>query len=111
MHARQLRECFNRLADYIQGIRTLLVLRSLSELGPEIFPCDQQTPEALGVFQKAETEKWWPDHLGRGHEIGVTPFAPAGDRYGSEDQTARAVGLVRHRSGVVHKVADGCVLS
>jgi hypothetical protein len=21
---------------------------------------DQQTPEALGVFQRAEMEKWWP---------------------------------------------------
>jgi tripartite-type tricarboxylate transporter receptor subunit TctC len=29
-------------------------------LGQEIFPRDQQTPEALAAFQKAEIEKWWP---------------------------------------------------
>jgi tripartite-type tricarboxylate transporter receptor subunit TctC len=32
----------------------------LAELGQEIFPRDKQTPEALGAFQKAEIEKWWP---------------------------------------------------
>jgi hypothetical protein len=26
----------------------------------EIFPPAQQTPEALGVLQKADAEKWWP---------------------------------------------------
>jgi hypothetical protein len=25
-----------------------------------IYPRDQQTPEALRAFQKAEIEKWWP---------------------------------------------------
>jgi len=25
-----------------------------------IFPREQQTPKALGAFQKAEIEKWWP---------------------------------------------------
>jgi tripartite-type tricarboxylate transporter receptor subunit TctC len=32
----------------------------LADLGAEIFPRDKQTPEALGAFQKAEIEKWWP---------------------------------------------------
>jgi tripartite-type tricarboxylate transporter receptor subunit TctC len=36
-------------------VRTRLV-----DLGQDIFPHDQQTPEALGALQKAEIEKWWP---------------------------------------------------
>jgi tripartite-type tricarboxylate transporter receptor subunit TctC len=32
----------------------------LADLAQEIFPRDRQTPEALGAFQRAEIEKWWP---------------------------------------------------
>jgi len=32
----------------------------LAELSQDIFPPDQLTPEALGKYQKAEIEKWWP---------------------------------------------------
>jgi tripartite-type tricarboxylate transporter receptor subunit TctC len=32
----------------------------LTDLGQGAFPREQQTPEALGAFQKAEIEKWWP---------------------------------------------------
>jgi hypothetical protein len=32
----------------------------LADLGQEIFPSDEQTPEALAAFHKAEIEKWWP---------------------------------------------------
>jgi tripartite-type tricarboxylate transporter receptor subunit TctC len=34
--------------------------QKLADLGFEIPPRDQQTPEALADFQKAEIEKWWP---------------------------------------------------
>jgi len=36
------------------------VRSSLADLGLEIFPREQQTPEALGALQRAEIEKWWP---------------------------------------------------
>ena len=32
----------------------------LADLGQEIFPREQQTPETLGAYHKAEIEKWWP---------------------------------------------------
>jgi hypothetical protein len=36
------------------------VLSRLADLGQEVFPHDQRTPDALAAFQKAEIEKWWP---------------------------------------------------
>ena len=36
------------------------VRNRLTELAQDIFPREQQTPEALGAYQKAEIEKWWP---------------------------------------------------
>jgi tripartite-type tricarboxylate transporter receptor subunit TctC len=37
-----------------------VVRQRLGDLGQEITPRDQQTPEALAAFHKAEAEKWWP---------------------------------------------------
>jgi tripartite-type tricarboxylate transporter receptor subunit TctC len=34
--------------------------KKLIDLAQEIFPPDQQTPQALGTFQQAEIDKWWP---------------------------------------------------
>jgi tripartite-type tricarboxylate transporter receptor subunit TctC len=34
--------------------------KKLADLGQELFPPEQLTPEALGALQKAEIEKWWP---------------------------------------------------
>ena len=36
------------------------VKQRFKELGHEIAPREQQTPEALAAYHKAELEKWWP---------------------------------------------------
>ena len=36
------------------------VRQRLADLGQQIVPRDQQSPDALGAFQKAEIDKWWP---------------------------------------------------
>jgi tripartite-type tricarboxylate transporter receptor subunit TctC len=36
------------------------IRKRLVDLGQEIYPPGQQTPEALLAFHKAEAEKWWP---------------------------------------------------
>jgi tripartite-type tricarboxylate transporter receptor subunit TctC len=32
----------------------------LTELGIQTAPLDQQSPDALRTFQKAEMDRWWP---------------------------------------------------
>jgi tripartite-type tricarboxylate transporter receptor subunit TctC len=44
----------------VEALADPAVRKRLTELGHEIFPRDQQTPEALGAYHKAEIEKWWP---------------------------------------------------
>lgn len=34
--------------------------KRLTDIGQEIYPLEQLTPEALGAFNRAEVEKWWP---------------------------------------------------
>jgi tripartite-type tricarboxylate transporter receptor subunit TctC len=36
------------------------VRERLAAFGQNVVPREQQTPEALGVYYKAETDKWWP---------------------------------------------------
>jgi len=33
-------------------------------------PRDQQAPEVLGAYHKAEIEKWWPIKQASGHQCG-----------------------------------------
>jgi tripartite-type tricarboxylate transporter receptor subunit TctC len=47
-------------AAVMDALADPMVRTRLAELGQKIFPRDQQTPEALSAFQKAEVEKWWP---------------------------------------------------
>jgi tripartite-type tricarboxylate transporter receptor subunit TctC len=47
-------------AATVEALANPAVRRRLTDLGLEIFPREQQTPEALAAFHKAEIEKWWP---------------------------------------------------
>jgi tripartite-type tricarboxylate transporter receptor subunit TctC len=47
-------------AAVMDALADQTVRQRLADLGQEIFPRDQQTPEALGVLQKAEIDRWWP---------------------------------------------------
>jgi tripartite-type tricarboxylate transporter receptor subunit TctC len=47
-------------AAVVAALADPAVRARLEDLGQEIFPREQQTPEALAALQKAEIEKWWP---------------------------------------------------
>jgi tripartite-type tricarboxylate transporter receptor subunit TctC len=47
-------------ASAVETLADPAIRRHLGERGLDIPPREQQTPEALGAFHKAEIEKWWP---------------------------------------------------
>ena len=47
-------------ATMVQVLADPPVRKRLEELGIEIAPLAQQSPEALRAYQKAEAERWWP---------------------------------------------------
>jgi tripartite-type tricarboxylate transporter receptor subunit TctC len=55
------RDIIDRLnAATVEALADPAVRSRLAGLGLEIFPREQQTPEALADMQKADAEKWWP---------------------------------------------------
>ena len=47
-------------AAVVQALADPNVKQRLADQGQDIWPRDQQTPEALAAHHKAETDKWWP---------------------------------------------------
>jgi tripartite-type tricarboxylate transporter receptor subunit TctC len=44
----------------VEALADPAVRKRLADLGQELFPREQQTPQALGAFHWAEVQKWWP---------------------------------------------------
>jgi tripartite-type tricarboxylate transporter receptor subunit TctC len=47
-------------AAMVESLADPAMRKRLIDLGQDIPPRDQQTPEALNAYHKAEIEKWWP---------------------------------------------------
>jgi tripartite-type tricarboxylate transporter receptor subunit TctC len=47
-------------AAVVEGLADPTVRRRFAEITQDIPASSEQTPEALGAFQRAEAEKWWP---------------------------------------------------
>ena len=55
------KEVIAKLNDaVVQALADPTVRQRLADLGQEIPPREQQTPEALGAYHKADIDKWWP---------------------------------------------------
>jgi tripartite-type tricarboxylate transporter receptor subunit TctC len=47
-------------AAAVEALSDPAVIKQLENLGLQMPPKDQLSPEALGAWQKAEIAKWWP---------------------------------------------------
>jgi tripartite-type tricarboxylate transporter receptor subunit TctC len=59
-------------AAAVEALADPTVRSHIADLGMEIFPRDQQTPEVLGALVKADAEKWWPIIK----ELGISASTP-----------------------------------
>jgi tripartite-type tricarboxylate transporter receptor subunit TctC len=47
-------------AAVVEALGDPAVRSRITDLGYEVFPREQQTPDALTALQKADADKWWP---------------------------------------------------
>ena len=47
-------------AAVMEALADPALVKRFGDIGQEIWPRAQQTPEALAAIQKAEIERWWP---------------------------------------------------
>jgi tripartite-type tricarboxylate transporter receptor subunit TctC len=47
-------------AATVEALADPAIQKRFTELGLDVVPREQQTPEGLAAFQKAEIDKWWP---------------------------------------------------
>jgi tripartite-type tricarboxylate transporter receptor subunit TctC len=47
-------------AAVVDALADQNVRERFTEIGQQIFPHEQQNPQALAALQKAEIDKWWP---------------------------------------------------
>ena len=75
----------------VQALADPAVKARFSDLGLDIAPREQQSPEGLAAFHKAEIEKWWPIIKAAGIKVegGARCGAPARRRSGAPGGPAR----------------------
>src|SRR3974390_1040149 len=56
-------------AAVVASLADPVVRQRLAQIGQDVPPRDQQTPEFLYKFQKSEIEKWWPIIKGAGIKV------------------------------------------